>query len=88
MSVKNKGGEPEAKQPVEPDAVVGEKGAGEVGAVGAAPRPSLMEPWNWLPEWFEHWRPVFGRRMPDLLTEMNLADTIRVEERRENGTVW
>ncbi len=57
------------------------------GAAEVTQRPSLTEPWSWLPDWFEHWPPNIGRRVPDVFAEMTLADTIRVEERREDDTV-
>lgn len=50
-------------------------------------RPSLTEPWNWFPELLEHWRPMIGRRMPELLSEMSLAEGIKVEECKEGDTV-
>ncbi len=80
MNAKNKAkSKKEAKQT---------KASSETGkGVEVAERPSLMEPWSWLPDWFEHWPPIMSRRVPDLFAEMTLADTIRVEERREDDTV-
>lgn len=77
--------ETESKTNPEPDeaTAITEQGNGTV----EVQQPSVNEPRSWLPDWFEHWPQMISRRSQDFFTEMNLADTIRVEECREDDTI-
>ena len=54
------------------------------GDLAVADRPHVIEPFGWMSDWFEHWPPMLGRRMPDLF-ERGIG-TMRVEEFLEDDT--
>ncbi len=69
-----------------------ESGTADIDLVEAEETPARTGPWDWMPDWLEHWRPMFGRRMPELLAEMRLPDALfeesmRVEEHRDGDTI-
>lgn len=53
----------------------------------AVERPAFAEPWQWIPEWFEQWPPVIGRRVPELMTQIGLTEAIKVEEERDGDSL-